>query len=189
MPARPPAVAGLVLVLAAAASGCATSASSATGGTQYVAGDGSFTLIPAAQRKQAPDLSGPLVGGGSASLAPHRGQVVVLNLWASWCSPCRQEAPSLAAAARMLPDAAFFGINTRDNEGNAEAFEQSQRVPYPSFFDQDGTLVLDMQQIVNMRSLPVTVVLDAQGRVAAAVYGPTTAITIKDIVSPLERES
>jgi thiol-disulfide isomerase/thioredoxin len=189
MPARPSIVAGLVLVLAAAASGCATSASSATGGKQYVAGDGSFTLIPAAERQQAPDLSGPLVGGGTASLAAHQGEVVVLNLWASWCGPCRREAPSLAAAAEMLPDAAFFGINTRDNEGSAEAFEQSQRIPYPSFSDQDGSLVLQMQQVVNMRSLPVTVVLDARGRVAAAVYGPTTATTIKDIVSPLERES
>jgi thiol-disulfide isomerase/thioredoxin len=129
------------------------------------------------------------VGGGTARLTDDRGKVVVLNVWASWCGPCREEAPRLAAATDLLPRAAFLGINTRDNEGNAEAFEQSQRIPYPSFSDQDGSLVLDMQQVVDMRSLPVTVVLDKRGRVAAAVYGPTTAITLKEIVSPLERES
>lgn len=187
--ARRIAVACCVLALAGAVGGCSTTASSATGSKGYVAGDGSVVLIKPADRKQAPDLSGPLVGGGSAQLSSDRGRVVVLNVWAYWCGPCRQEAPELVAAARMLPKAAFVGINTRDNDGNAEAFVRAQHIPYPSFSDQDGSLVLDLQDVVNMAALPVTVVLDKQGRVAAAIYGPTTAITLKDIVQPLERES
>ena len=85
---------------------------------------------------------------------------------------------------------AFLGIDTRDDNDNAEAFERSEHLPYRSFSDQGGTLMLDMQSVINMSSMPMTVVLDKQGRVAAAVYGPTTArLTIKEIVRPLERES
>jgi thiol-disulfide isomerase/thioredoxin len=165
------------------------SGSSATGSKGYPEGDGSFTLIAAADRQPAPDLSGPLVGGGTARLYAERGKVVVLNVWASWCGPCRAESPNLVAAAKELHGVSFLGINTRDNKGSAEAFEHSQQIPYPSFSDQDGSLVLDMQSVVNMGSLPMTVVLDKHLRVAAAVYGVTTATTIKDIVTPLERES
>ncbi len=85
-----------------------------------------------------------------------------------------------------------MGINIRDNEGNAEAFvRRYQGVPYPSFSDQDGSLVLELQRVVNdARSLPVTIILDKQHRVAAAIYGPTTADHARRTSSePLERES
>lgn len=178
-----------VVALAAGVSGCSTSAPSATGDKGYVAGDGSVVLIPPADRERAPELSGSLVGGGTANLTSYQGSVVVVNVWAQWCGPCRAEAPHLVAAAKMLPDVTFLGINTKDNDDNALAFERSQQIPYRSFSDQDGRLVLAMQSVVNMAALPMTVVLDRQGSVAAAVYGPTTAITLKDIVQSLERES
>ena len=179
----------LALAPALALSGCSISSPSATGSKGYVAGDGAVVLIPAGQRKEAPDLAGPLLGGGQASLGTDKGKVVVLNLWGSWCGPCRAEAPNLAAAARMLPAVRFMGINTKDVAANAEAFVRVQKIPFPSFSDQDGSLVLELQRVVNMSSLPITVVLDKEGRVAAAVYGPTTATTLKDITQPLERES
>lgn len=179
----------LALGVVVLAGGCSTTGGSVTGNSGYAAGDGSVVLFAPADRKQAPDLSGVLVGGGSAKLASDKGEVIVLNVWASWCAPCRAEAPDLAAAARTLPDAAFFGINTRDNDADAAAFIRSQRIPYPSFSDQDGSLILDLQSVIRVSALPSTVVLDKQGRVAAAIYGPTTTITIKDIVQPLERES
>jgi thiol-disulfide isomerase/thioredoxin len=184
-------VAGVALVASVAvlAGACSIAGASSTGSKGYPAGDGTFNLIAAPDRQPAPNLSGPLIGGGTADLASDRGRVVVLNVWASWCGPCRAEAPNLVAAAHQLPQVTFLGINTRDDEGSARAFEAAQRVPYPSFADQDGSLVLKMQSVINMRSLPMTVVLDKQGRVAAAVYGVTTATTIKDIVAPLEHES
>lgn len=177
------------LAFAAGVTGCSTTGDSVTGNNGYAAGDGSVVLVAPGDRKQAPDLSGALVGGGTASLASDKGKVIVLNVWAQWCAPCRAEAPSLAAAARALPQATFMGINTKDNDDTALAFEKAQRIPYPSFSDQDGALVLELASVVPMSALPMTVVLDKQGKVAAAVYGATTTITLKDIVQPLERES
>jgi len=177
------------LALALAASGCSTTGSNVTRGANYVEGDGTIKLVDAPDRVAAPELSGSLVGGGSGALSDQAGKVVVLNVWASWCGPCRTEAPDLVTAARRLSDVAFFGINTRDNQANAEAFIRSQEVPYPSFADQDGSLVLEMQRVLPMSALPITIILDKQHRVAAAIYGPTTALTIEAIVRPLERES
>lgn len=188
MRARRIAAATCGLALAVSVTGCSTSGPRATNGAGYIEGD-SVNVIPAADREHAPELSGPLVGGGTGDLGVDRGKVIVLNVWAYWCGPCRQEAPELVKAAALLPEASFMGINTRDNEANAVAFVRSQGIPYPSFSDQDGSLVLDLQRVVNMAALPVTVVLDKEGRVAAAIYGPTTAITLKDIVRPLEGES
>lgn len=177
------------VALALSASGCSTSGKSAGGGTNFIAGDGSIQLIKAADRKTAPDLSGSLVGGGTGGLSDDAGKVVVLNVWASWCPPCRKEAAGLVDAADRLSGVAFLGINTRDNEGNAEAFVRANAIPYQSLSDQDGSQVLEMQRLLPMSALPITVILDKEHRVAAAIYGPTTAITIEAIVKPLERES
>lgn len=182
------AVTAFVLGLALSAAGCSTSGRSATGGSNFVSGDGSIRIFAAGDRNEAPDLSGTLVGGGQRDLDADAGKVVVLNTWASWCGPCRKEAQGLVDAADRLPTTEFLGINTRDNEGNAQAFVRSEGIPYPSFSDQDGSLVLQLSRVVPMSALPVTVILDKQHRVAAAIYGPTTAITIASIVKPLERE-
>jgi thiol-disulfide isomerase/thioredoxin len=181
------AMGGILLVSVVAVSGCSTSGSDTVNRGGFVLKNG-VVVVPADQRKQAPVLSGPLLGGGHADLADDLGKVVVLNLWGSWCAPCREEAPALAQAARRLPGAVFMGINTRDLTANAEAFVRVQRIPYPSFVDQDGSLVLQMERVINMSSLPVTVVLDKRGRVAAALYGPVTALTLEELVHQVERE-
>lgn len=180
------AAAGLVVATLA---GCSTSGQEATGVGGYASGDGSITLIAPGDRKPAPDLSGSLLAGGQTSLATEAGKVVVLNVWASWCPPCRKEAADLTAAADKLSDVAFLGINTRDDTSNAEAFVRAKQVPYPSLVDQDGSLVLDLSRVVPMPGLPITLVLDKQHRVAATIYGPTTTITLTTLARSLERES
>ena len=98
-------VASAAAILAVAVLGAATgcSSTSAAGGDSsgggFVAGDGSIVLLPEGQRVTAPDLVGTTLDGDTFRLADHRGEVVVFNVWASWCAPCRAEAPGLAAVA------------------------------------------------------------------------------------------
>ena len=190
MPASRTAIARVSTVLCCLAlllcAGCSMSGSRSTSNGITV---GSITIIPTADRKAAPELSGSLVGGGHGVLSVDSGKVVVLNVWGSWCGPCRAEAPGLVEAANVLPDVSFMGIDIRENESSAEAFIRRYDVPYPSFFDQDSSLLLRLQRVVPVPGQPVTIILDKQHRVAASIYGPTTTITLKDIIRPLERET
>ena len=119
---------GLVVALSA----CAGS-SLDTGGKGYVSGDGTVTVVDAADRS-APRaaVEGPTVSGGRVSLSELTGKVVVMPVWGSWCAPCRAEAPALAEAARDVEDdgVAFLGINTRDPaRDNAVAFTRRFDLP------------------------------------------------------------
>src|SRR6266516_7181999 len=97
--------------------------SSLAGGTQFAGA----TFWPPAARQPAPDVSGPALGGGRLRLASLRGSVVVVNFWASWCAPCRAEAPALAALSQeCLPlGVRFVGVDERDDRSAAQAFERS----------------------------------------------------------------
>ena len=171
------AVCGLV------AAGCSTSGQG-TGTSGYVSGSGAVTLLAPSDRKAAPDLDGPTLDGTDVSLDHYRGQVVVLNVWASWCPPCRSEAPDLVAAARRLAadDVQFVGIDTRDSDASARSFVRDAGVPYPSIVDPDGQTLLGFDPSLSAVALPSTLVLDAQHRVAARVLGPITATTLTDLV-------
>ena len=85
------------VLLAAGCSDGQVQRSDAAGQTRYVEGTGVVTIVPPDERQEAPEFSGPLLGGtGEFDLAQAKGDVVVLNVWASWCPPCRNEAPALA---------------------------------------------------------------------------------------------
>ncbi|MBO1031787.1 TlpA family protein disulfide reductase [Tessaracoccus sp. SD287] len=156
------------------------SASSEVG---FVVGDGSFTMIPVDQRKAIPELVGTDLTGQPLSTSTWAGKVVVLNVWGSWCGPCRKEAPDLVKAAAATGELAqFIGINTRDNSAaTALAFERTFGVEYPSFFDPTGELLLKLNDLPPS-AIPSTLVLDTQGRAAARVLGATTAATLQGII-------
>ncbi len=120
----------------------------------------------------------------------YAGKVVVLNVWGSWCAPCRKEAPTLAAAARDLAkdNVVFIGVNTKDaSVDNALAFQRSYRVPYPSFYDPSGRTLLAFHRTLPPSAIPSTVVIDKQGRVAASILGEVpTARTLVDLVQDVE---
>jgi thiol-disulfide isomerase/thioredoxin len=98
---------------------------------------------------------------------------VVVLVWGSWCPPCRKEAPWVAAAAEELGDQVqFVGIDLRDaSTAQAQAFVRSFGYDFPSFYEPDGEAMLAFPGVLGPRSIPSTVVLDAQGRVAASIIG------------------
>lgn len=169
-------------VAAATLAGCQSnpSASSEVG---FVVGDGSFTMIPVDKRKVIPEISGTDLEGKALTTATYAGQIIVLNVWGSWCGPCRKEAPDLVtAAAATQGKAQFIGINTRDNStATAQAFERSFAIAYPSFFDPTGELLLMLKDLPPS-AIPSTLVIDVQGRAAARVLGATTATTLQGII-------
>ena len=93
----------------------ACSSTSASDDKGFAAGDGSWSRVPADKREPAPVLTGKNLDGKEISTADAKGKVIVLNVWGSWCAPCRHEAPALVKATGRTKDVAvFYGINTRD---------------------------------------------------------------------------
>ncbi|MDI1461852.1 TlpA disulfide reductase family protein [Catellatospora sp. KI3] len=140
--------------------------------------------IAPGDRKPAPAVSGDLLTGGSYDLAALRGKVVVLNFWASWCPPCRREAPDLELVyqATKTSGVEFVGVNHRDGRDAAKAFE-SAKTSFPSIFDPAGRLALRFTEIPPAGT-PTTLIIDRQGRVAAAIRKATSV----DELSPIVRE-
>ena len=173
---------GLACLLALA--GCSNDVGS-SGNQGYVAGKGIITSVKAADRKQPGEVSGRTLDGEKVSLADFRGKVVVVNVWGSWCGPCRAEAPMLAQASRDLAGkgVVFLGIDSRDpSKDAAKAFVRRFDIPYASLYDQQGATLLAFRGTLTPNSVPSTVVVDPQGRVAGSVLGNLSRTTLDDLV-------
>ena len=172
------------LLSSAVTAGCASEVGS-TGEAGYITGKGIVTTLPVAQREEPGVVAGETLEGEQIALSDFEGKVVVVNVWGSWCPPCRAEADDLAAAARELPDdeVAFLGINNRDHSrAAAEAFQRKFEVPYPSIYDPAGETLLSFYGTLTPNSIPSTVLIDEQGRVAASVLGEVTKSTLLGLV-------
>lgn len=164
--------------------GCSNDVGS-SGNQGYVAGKGIITSVKASDRKQPGKVAGRTLDGKQVSLADFRGKVVVVNVWGSWCGPCRAEAPMLAQASRDLAEkgVVFLGIDSRDpSKDAAKAFVRRFDVPYPSLYDQQGSTLLAFRGTLTPNSVPSTVVVDPQGRVSGSVLGSLTRTTLDDLV-------
>lgn len=177
-------------MLALAPLGLAGCGSTNTAVNGFTGGDGSFSLIPPGERTAAPPLSGTTLDGKQLALSDYPGTIVVLNVWGSWCGPCRHEAPALVQAATTLEGRAqFIGINTRDlDTAPAQAFVRAFGVPYPNLFDPDGALLLGFGQLPP-KAIPSTLIIDAQGRVAARMLGEASASTVVGAVNDIAGQS
>lgn len=170
-----------VLVAAAAAAatvaGCsAGSAASANPDDGLVAAQIGISQIAPGDRPVAPKLSGTTLQGKPLALSQYAGDVVVVNVWGSWCSDCRQEEPALEATYQQFKaqGVQFLGINTRDDNASALAYDTTFGVTYPSLQDPDETLLLQFKTMLPATDVPATVVIDKQGKVAVRMLGAIT---------------
>jgi len=171
-----------LLILAISLSACGNSSQVAS--KSYVAGNGTVTFIDSKDRKLGPTFSGLTLDGENFEL-PHGG-VVVINVWASWCAPCRAEAPTLAALARKYKGAVFLGILTRDSEVAARAFQSRFDLPYPTLVDD--SVLLKFRDTLSANAIPSTILIDKKGRVAARISGEITVASLSELIEKLHAE-
>lgn len=151
----------------------------------YVAGDGSVTEFAKADRSAPVALKGTLFNGQTVKPEDLLGKVTVLNFWFAACAPCRIEAPQLEALHLDFKDQGvqFFGVNLRDEQATAEAFDKTFNITYPSFNDKDGAVLLSVSGIVPPGAVPTTLVLDKEGKVASRVLGEIEKSTLKALIT------
>ncbi len=171
-----------LILLAISLTACGNSSQVAS--KSYVAGNGTVTYIDTRDRKEGPTFSGLTLDGENFEL-PHGG-IVVINVWASWCAPCRAEVPTLIALSQRYPEVQFMGILTRDNLANAEVFAKQLAVPYPNFIDD--ALILGFRDSLPANAIPTTLVIDKSGKVAARVSGPVSVAGLSELIDRLNAE-
>ena len=172
------ALAALLLI-----SGCGNSGTS-TAAEDFVAGNGATTYVAIEDRIPAPQLSGMTLLGVNYELPQY--EMAVVNVWASWCAPCRAEEPTLAALTVKYPDVNFVGILTRDNLVNAEAFVRKRNSPYPTLIDD--ALLIGFSKSLPANAIPSTVVLDKNGLVAGRISGVVTIASLSELIDKVASE-
>ena len=139
------------------------------------------------ERRPAPALDLPrLEGGGRGALASYRGKVVLLNVWASWCQPCRQESPLLERWQRLMSrrGGTVLGVDVLDVSGDALAFVRRYGLSYPQLRDGGG----DTLSRYGVVAYPESFVIDRRGRIAATRRGPVDERFLREQLLPLLRE-
>ena len=140
------------------------------------------------ERRPAPPLVLPrLSGAGTGSLVDYRGKVVVLNFWASWCEPCREESPLLDRWHRRMKaqGGTVLGVDVLDVTTDARDFIRRYELSYPMLRDGDG----DSRESYGIVGFPETFVLDRRGRIAAVRRGPVDEAWMRSRVAPLLKEA
>ncbi|MFD3546190.1 TlpA family protein disulfide reductase [Streptomyces sp. NPDC058655] len=183
-----------VMVLASCTSSDGGAKSTGNSGGNYVTGPSGISTVARGERDEAPRLDGGTVDGQSLDTTTLKGRVVVLNVWGSWCPPCRGEAQYFAKVSKEYADTgadvSFVGINTRDNsKQNATSFEETYGITYPSLFDPDGKLMLRFPKgTLNPQAIPSTIVLDKEGKIAARALVAINAEQLRSMIDPLVAE-
>jgi len=177
---------GLVAFAAACSSDPNSVADQARAGDRkgYVAGDGSIEQLPASDRGEPVKLVGTTLEGKPWSIAERAGNVLVVNVWGSWCPPCIEETPALEKAWQTVRAKAkkveFIGLDKLESPETGLAFQKANKVTYPSLAYDGGVPLLALQGKAS--ATPTTLVLDREARIAARVSGPVSTTTLLGLI-------
>lgn len=167
--------------------GCSTGGLSKSNENAFVEGNGVALYLQPSQRKPAPLISGATLADGKMNLSYDK--VTVLNVWASWCAPCRAEAPLLSDFATTYKSRGvqFAGILTRDNLGSALEFVKRFKIDYPTF--TDDSVLAGFRNSLVPNAIPTTLIIDAHGDVAARISGEVTVALLTNVLDKVLKES
>ena len=131
----------------------------------------------------APALAGATLDGGAFNLAAHRGHIVVLDFWASWCGPCHKQQPELDKLAdEFLPrGVTFVGVDMRDDDASGRAYIAEYNVPYPSLGDETG----DIAGRFDVPAPPMTLVITGDGTIVKRILGGITVHDLEPLLTQL----
>jgi thiol-disulfide isomerase/thioredoxin len=162
-----------VLALAVLAPLVAACGLNGTNSGGYISGDGRVVSYHEADRGEPVKIAGTLLDGKAFDPATTAGKVTVVNVWGAWCGECQTEAGYIQGAHEQLgDDVAFLGIDIRDSSAaTAQAFERANDITYPSLFSTDGSALEAFPRAKTPGTVPATMVLDTDGRVAAVIRG------------------
>lgn len=163
-----------------------------SGDTNFITGNDGVDTVAQGKRDAAPVLSGKTIDGEQLSTADYKGKVLVVNVWGSWCTPCRAEAKNLQAVSEKLKGQGvqFVGINTRDtNTTSAINFEKEFGVTFPSLYDPTGKQMLRFKKgTLNPQLIPSTLVIDRSGKIAARALMALGEDTLTGMIKPVLAE-
>lgn len=146
----------------------------------------SITEIAIDQRNEPIEISGPELNGGEITTQEMSG-IVVVNAWASWCPPCREEWPILVDIQNQFPDVNILGLNEADDLNSAKDFLSTQDGSWPHISDPNQAIAAKAD-VVQGSYLPGTIILDKQHRVAAKFVGPVNQADLTRILEQLLAE-
>jgi peroxiredoxin len=153
-------------------------------------GDASGNMIayPVGQRPTAPKFTATSLTGTPINFAGYRGKIVVLNVWGSWCSPCRGEGQTLKYLDEQYgpQGVAFLGDDIQDTPTNALAFTRGEGISYPSVNDSNAAVEQRLAIAVPISGTPTTLVIDKTGHIAGMIDG---AVTYPDLTALLRDAS
>ena len=131
----------------------------------------------------APGFDLDLLNGGSLSLEELEGKVILVDFWASWCPPCRQEAPDLAQVYLEYQDkpVEFVGVAIWDDPGSARDYLEQFQVPYPNGSDAQGTIAI----AYGVRGIPEKFFVGPDGVIARKFIGPIKAADLRAVLDNL----
>jgi thiol-disulfide isomerase/thioredoxin len=181
-----------LLIISLLITSCATPVSNISSDSEsgFVSGDGTSVFLSKSERKSAPELENVDFLSTEIDLDSLKNKVVLINVWGSWCSPCRKEAPELEELylKNKTNNVEFIGINIRDSKISANRFIENFSITYPNIFDRDGKLLLGYKDSLPANAIPSTILIDKNGLVAARQLGPIDKSLIQGFITELVEE-